>query len=239
MEKTPISRMDRVEAALAELAESQKETERQVQQTNRVVERLGEKIEALAQESRKTEEEIKALVQQSNKTEEEIRALTQESRKTKEEMRNLAAQLRRTDRDFNGKWGSLIEAFVEGVLVSLLQERNIAVTQLAETTGIIDTATRRRLAEFDMIAVNGEEVVVVEVKTTLNVRKVNEFIAKLIRFKGWFSQYKDKKVYGAIAFIKADASSEVYAQKNKLFAIRAVGEGAAILNESGFEPRTF
>jgi len=231
-----MSDMDQIRATLAELAKFHQEEEQKHAQRNEEFARV---MQEAAEERKKTELQLQKTNRMVERLGEKIEELTAQSKETDKEMRALAAQLRKTDRDFNGKWGSLIEALVESIVVSLLQERNIAVTQLAETTGVIDTATRRRLAEFDMIAVNGEEVVVVEVKTTLNVRKVNEFIAKMTTFKGWFGQYRDKKVYGAIAFIKADASSDEYAQKNKLFVIRAVGEGALILNDRGFEPREF
>jgi len=182
-------------------------------------------------------ESQKEAVEERKKMSEEIRELIANSAKTEQVMRELAKQLKKTDEDFNGKWGSFVEALVRGVLISLLQERGIKVDHFAMVRK--GRVGKQTVSEFDLIAINGREVVVVEVKTTLDVKKVDGFMQKLSKFREWRPEYRDKIVYGAVAFIKANESSEVYAQRKKLFVIRAVGEGAVILNESGFEAREF
>ena len=57
--------------------------------------------------------------------------------------------------------------------------------------------------EFDIIAVNGREVVIVEVKTTLRLRDLDHFTEKLKMFKKVWPEYRDKKIYGAVAYLKA------------------------------------
>jgi len=79
----------------------------------------------------------------------------------------------------------------------------------------------------------------VEVKTTLRVKYLNEFIGKLRRVKTWLPSYKNVRVYGAVAFLRAEEESDVYAERKKLFVIRATGDSAAIVNQPGFEPRAF
>ena len=56
---------------------------------------------------------------------------------------------------FIGQWGKLMEALVEGDLVRLLQQRDIAV-HYTVTNPRQDYGERRW--EFDIVAVNGEEV---------------------------------------------------------------------------------
>ena len=60
--------------------------------------------------------------------------------------------------------------------------------------------------EFDLITVNNEneEVVVFEVKTTLKIRHVDHFIKKLKSFREIFHYNRDKTIYGAIAYLKAN-----------------------------------
>ncbi|MEA3642456.1 MAG: hypothetical protein VBE63_21295 [Lamprobacter sp.] len=74
-----------------------------------------------------------------------------------------------------------MESLVEGDLVNLLRARGIAIT---------DTSTRLKGQradggnyEFDILAHNGEELVVVEVKTTLRPKDVKAFLRKLDQFK--------------------------------------------------------
>ena len=112
-----------------------------------------------------------------------------------------------------------MESLVKGDLIKLLKERGIKVKSALTN---LESEYDGKYTEFDIIAVNGEEVVVVEVKTTLTVSHVNEFIKKLEKFKKWRPEYGDRKVYGAVAYLKADASSNVYADKKKLFVIKAL-----------------
>ena len=137
---------------------------------------------------------------------------------------------------FTSQWGALMESLVEGDLVPLLQARGITVRY---------THTRMRGRrngehyEFDILAENGEEVVVVEVKTTLRAEDVAQFLEKLGKFTVYAPGYQGKKIYGAVAYLKTDASVVVHAERRGLFVIRATGNSASIINDADFRPRVF
>ena len=119
-------------------------------------------------------------LQREPATPEEIWAILRE---VSNEQKELSRQQRQTDRQmkklaglFTSQWGALMESLVEGDLVPLLQARGVTVRY---------THTRMRGRrngehyEFDILAENGEEVVVVEVKTTLRAEDVAQFLEKL------------------------------------------------------------
>ena len=59
---------------------------------------------------------------------------------------------------------------------------------------------------------NGEEIVVVEVKTNLKNKDVRDFVAKLKKVKTtYLPEYKDKKIYGAVAYLRVNGASEIQA----------------------------
>ena len=182
-------------------------------------------------------------VQKTYSSEREIAEIWKLFRETDRKMEETDRQMRATDRKlskledlFTGQWGKLIETLVEGDLVKLLQERGIKVeATLTSLKGEYDG----EYAEFDIIAVNGKEVVVVEVKTTLQLSHVKYFIKKLEKFTKWRPEYKDKKVYGAVAYLKANAGSGRYTEKQKLFVIKATGSSASITNSKRFKPKNF
>jgi len=141
------------------------------------------------------------------------------------------------ERLFTSQWGKLMESLVEGDLINILNARGI---------GITDTSSRLKGKcpdggnfEFDIIAHNGEEIVVVEVKTTLRPKDVTLFLDKLGRIKEWLPRYQKNRIYGAMAWLTADAGAEVMVDSRGLFSIRATGDSAAILNDPGFEPRAW
>lgn len=190
----------------------------------------------------------KELGQSQKKTEESLRELHGEHKKTEESLRELHEVQRRTEKslektngNFNNKWGTFMEDLVKGDLVKLLNERKIRVKRTSSHLQCYrsDNSTE---AEFDLVADNGEEVVVVEVKTTLTGDKIDKFIKKLKGFKKAFPQYKDKKVYGCVAHLGDHKDAVEEAEKNGLFIIKAPGgtsDVSTIVNPQDFKPKQF
>ena len=164
------------------------------------------------------------------------RQLQETDRQLQETDRETGRRLRKLDDLFNGQWGKLMEALVEGDLVKLLNQRGIAVDY---TSTNLKKEHGERRWEIDILAVNGDEAVVVEVKTTLKVRHVDHLIGFLRDFPDLMPTYAGKQVYGAVAYLKADESSDTYAERQGLYVIRATGSSASITNPEDFKPRRF
>ena len=154
----------------------------------------------------------------------------------REQMKDTDRRLKKTDELFNSQWGKLVESLVEGDLVPLLRERGIEVLS---THRRVDGRRNGDHYEFDILAINGEEVVVVEVKTTLRSGDVTHFLGKLTRFTEYEPVWKGKRIFGSVAYLEADTSVQVYAQRRGLFVIRATGSSASIINQADFKPRVF
>ena len=212
------------------------------------IQRLGEKLDAMLvrEEERRLEaakrEEERRL--EAAKREEERRLEAAEEAKRdaerKAELDKITKEMRRRtnklDELFTSQWGKLVEALVDGKVVEILNERGIEVEQTSQRCeGVYQGKTQ----EIDILAINGEEIVAIEVKTTLRPEDVGVFEAKLKVLKLWMRHYADKKVYGAVAYIRADAGSAELAAKRGLFVIKAVGDSARLTNADGFKTRTF
>jgi len=160
------------------------------------------------------------------KTDKELSKRFKETDKKIKELANL----------FTTQWGKLIESLVEGELIKLLTERGINVESVLQRR----RGTRNgENYEFDLIAVNTDEIVIVEVKTTLRPDDVKDFVEKLRKAKVFMPEYKNMKIYGAVAFLTAIAGSEVMAEKQGLFVIRAAGGSSKIINREDFVPVIF
>ena len=157
--------------------------------------------------------------------------------------KELDKQFKETDKKikelsnlFTTQWGKLIESLVEGDLIRLLNEKGIEVHQTSQR---VSGSYKGKSYEFDIIAANNEEIVVVEVKTTLRVDDVKNFLKKLPQFKTWMPVYKEKKVYGAVAFLTSSSASHIMAENKGLFVIKATGNSSSIVNQEGFKPKLF
>ena len=156
--------------------------------------------------------------------------------RVEKQMEDTDRRLKKTDELFNSQWGKLMESLVEGDLVPLLQKRHIPVTH---TQTRLQGRHNGEHVEFDILAENGEDVVVVEVKTTLRPGDVAHFLEQLGKFTTYRPLYKARKIYGAVAFLKADKSVQVHAERQGLFVIRATGSSASIVNNTEFVPRVY
>ena len=176
----------------------------------------------------------KDLQSSQKETDQKVKEVSQQIEKNNKGL-NKAKEL------FETQWGRLVESLVKGKLLSLLNERGIEVQNLSQGT---ETSYKKedgqiQQKEFDIIAVNGDEVVAVEVKTTLTPEKVNYFIESLKDFKKYFSHYKTLKIYGAVAYLKSESEAHLFAQRQGLFVIRATGDSASIINTKDFKPKAF
>ena len=110
---------------------------------------------------------------------------------------------------------------------------------------IVDISRRVEVkdVEIDLIAANTDTVVVIEVKTTLQREDIDTFIStKLSRFTVLRPPYKDSKIYGAIAFVKASSNEKAlvnYALSQGLIVIKAMRGTNHIVNSKEQTPRNF
>ena len=232
---------EEVLASFKELANAQRLTEK-ARREGEKERREGEKAlrESLRESQQKTE---KALRELSKSLKESNRELT---KNLDESNRELTKNLNAANGNFNNKWGNFLENLVKGDLVKLLSKRNIKV-DMVRSRLVASDSTGKEVGEFDLVAMNGKEIVTVEVKTALTKEKVEKFINKLKMFKKYFPEHRDKVLYGGVAFLCEPQDEEAesaakYAEENGLFVILSPGgEGdfSTMSNSKDFKPKSF
>ena len=186
-------------------------------------------IRELTESQKETDRQIKGLGKSQAETDRQLK-------ETDRQLKETDRQLKRTDAHFNTQWGRLVESLVEGDLVKKFNERGISVQR---TVSNAKATVNQQEYEFDIIAINGDQVIVVEIKTTLRAKDVDYFTIKLNNFKNFFPEYNDKKIHGAVAYIRSDSGVVRYSEKNGLFVIRATGNSSSIINAENFFPASF
>jgi len=193
------------------------ETDRKFQETNNLLEKSSLDVDDKFKEA-------KALIEQSSiETDKRLK-------ETDRQMKNLLKKMSESE----SRWGRFVEALVDGSLVSLLKTVDINVT---------GTLTREKKLhngkqyEIDIIAKNGNDLVAVEVKTTLSPQDVDYFVNVLNVIKEVFPEYSEKKIVGAVGYINEDSKAHIYAENQGLLVIKAVGESAKLVNSADFKPK--
>ena len=218
-----------------------KETGQQIKDLSANQEKTDLQIKDLSTNQEKTDLQIKDLSANQEKTDLQIKETDQKIKEVSQQIEKNNKGLNKAKELFETQWGRLVESLVKGKLLSLLNERGIEVQNLSQGTETSYTKEDGQIQqkEFDIIAVNGDEVVAVEVKTTLTPEKVNYFIESLKDFKKYFSHYQALKIYGAVAYLKSESEAHLFAQRQGLFVIRATGDSASIINTKDFKPKAF
>lgn len=225
--------LSEIKEILKELSASQKETDAMFKETRALFKELFEA-------QKEAQKETDAMFKETDAKFKETSAMLKEFSSLRDDVwrqfRETDKQIAKVSSEFTSKWGKLVETLVAGDLVDLLRERGVAVNRLA---------TRQRGSvngqnfEFDIVAMNGNEIVVVEVKSTLKVHHIKHFIKQIKRFKEFYPEYQNYKIYGAVAYLHVEEKADAYAENQALLVIRATGDSASITNEEGFIPRAF
>ena len=130
-----------------------------------------------------------------------------------------------------------MEALAEGSAVQLM--KGWGMDHVNRTIANVPGHYKGKDREFDILVINGNEMVVVEAKTTLKQKHVDHFLITMQDFKKYCHEYKALKVYAGVAYIKAGDQVLAYAERKGLFVIRSVGDNALLMNKKNFKPREF
>jgi len=157
-------------------------------------------------------------------TKEDIfRLFAETDKRFKETDRRLDKRFRETDKKikelaslFTGQWGKLIEALVKPSALKLFRERGVKVT---ETYQRLESCRNGSQMEIDILLANDKEAVVIEVKTTLKVEDVREFLDDLTRFTFFFPRYKGLILYGGVAGIQIEEDADKFAYRHGLLSL--------------------
>ena len=137
---------------------------------------------------------------------------------------------------FSDPRSRLTDSLVENDLYVLLKKKGIEVQSTSVNGHGMHEGER---LWYNAMAVGREEVILVEVRVSLRTEDVTDFLERLAKFKDWMKHYRGRRILGAVAYLGAEESAEVYAERQGLFVIRATGSSASIINQADFQPRVF
>ena len=195
------------------------------------IEALFKGIDRLGESQAKTDEQIKELRESQAETHEQIRDLKSFLDEVGRRLDKVGKQLG----DLGIVQGEVAEDLFYRNLKSLFKKRDMLFREVKRNV------RRKGKGEYDIVASNGKEVLVIEVKNKLTRRLVDEFIRrKLPRFKELFPEYKDKMLLGGVGALVVKEDVGRYAEKAGLFVLTQTDEGgAALVNKDRFRPKVF
>jgi hypothetical protein len=221
---------DDIWAILRELAESRKETELMLRETDRILRESSQETDRRFQETdrilREASQETDRRFQETDrKFQETDRKFQETDRKIKEVNLQLGK--------LGNRLGDFIEEAVRPSAVRLFRERGIDVHEVHQK---IDAQRGNDGIEVDLLVVNDTDVIAIECKSNLSVDDVKDHLERLSKIKRMLPTYADKRIMGAVAAMVIPDAVALYAYRHGLFVIGQNGEQLHIRNKEGFNP---
>ncbi|PID89679.1 MAG: hypothetical protein CSB01_00825 [Bacteroidia bacterium] len=194
---------------------------------------------------KETDKKFQETDRQFKETDKKFQETDRQFKETEKMFKETDRQFKETDKKINkvhglftSQWGKLIESITASGCLNLFKQRGVDISTTYRNIKVEVKGVKK--AEYDVILANGTEVVIVEVKTSLKVEHVKYLLDKLKEVKNLLKSFSDKDIYGAVAAISFDESSDSYAIKNGLFVIKNSGSGILnIDNDADFKPAIF
>jgi len=204
------------------------------------LDRIEKGLELLLQGTSELREEQKRYTEER---EEEQKRYTDERRETQ---KKIDAQIEKTTRNLDETRRQLADlGLVQGEVAEDLFYRNVRYLFKAERD-IIFTDVKRNLkkkgvGEYDIVAVNGDAVLVIEVKNKLQKRMIDRFVdKKLPKFPEIFPEFRGRRLFGGIGALVVKDDVGRYAEKEGLYVLTQTSEGgAALINRKTFRAKEF
>jgi len=180
------------------------------------------------------------------KTDAQIQKTDAQILELKESQNRTDAQLQKTITkldEIGRQLGDL--GLVQGEVAEDLFYRNVRYLFKEERDMIFSNVKRnlkkKGAGEYDIVAVNGDAVLVIEVKNKLQKRMVDKFVEdKLPKFKEIFPEYRERRIFGGMGALVVKEDVSRYAEKAGLYVLTQTSEGgAALINRKNFRAKEF
>jgi hypothetical protein len=190
-----------------------------------------------------TIEDIRAILKQLAQSQQELsqaqKELSQAQKETDKQIKETDKQINRVSKqigELGNRLGEFVEWQVRPAVVRLFQERGIDVHEFHP--GISVKRDNEGL-EIDLLVVNDTDAILVEVKSKLTQRDVDEHLQRLAKFKRLMPRFRDVKALGAVAAMIVPNEVASYGCRQGLFVLVQSGENVIILNDAEFTPRVW
>ena len=190
-----------------------------------------------------TIEDIRAILKQLAQSQQELsqaqKELSQAQKETDKQIKETDKQINRVSKqigELGNRLGEFVEWQVRPAVVRLFQERGIDVHEFHPD---ISVKQDNEGLEIDLLVVNDTDAILVEVKSKLTQRDVDEHLQRLAKFKRLMPRFRDVKALGAVAAMVVPNEVASYACRQGLFVLVQSGENVIILNDAEFTPRVW
>jgi len=175
-------------------------------------------------------ETVWAILQEVGKKQEE---LAKSQKETDRQMKESAARLDKQLGKLGNRMGEIIEYMVAPNLREKFRELGLNFPQVHQNSNVADYDNKIFL-EIDVKLENGDKVMLVEVKTNLTTKDLQDHIKRLKKMRVYADLHGDRRTFlGSVAGAVITANAKEYALEKGLYVIEPSGETFNIIPPNG------
>ena len=192
-------------------------------------------------ETRKAIDETRKAIDESRKETDEtrkyLRDIIQDLKESQQKTEKLVAEVTKNLGGLGNTLGIMTEAMFSPDLWKKFRDIGFEFSTQCPHRKFYEN--NRCLAEADYYLENGEYVMLVEVKTTMEIEFINDHLERIEKIRRYMDAREDKrKIVGAVAGGSVPENVLKYAQRQGLYVITYSGETSAIAESpEGFRAR--
>ena len=182
--------------AQAELTAAQKETDKQLKETDLLLKEVSQQQKENAQQLKETDKQLKETDLLLKEVSQQQKENAQQQKKTDKQLKELGQQIG----GLGAKFGSFTEGLALPSMETILRQR----FGMEVVSPSVRVSKNGQHLEIDVLAyTNGElnTAYIVEVKSHAKEESITQLKSILQRFRSFFSEHKDKKLYGILAAV--------------------------------------
>ena len=205
---------------LAELTTAQKETDRQLKETDR-------QLKEVSQQQKETELLLKEVSQQQKEN-------AQQQKETDKQLKELGKQIG----GLAAKFGSFTEGLALPSMETILRQR----FGMEVVSPSVRVSKEGQHLEIDVLAYSNGELntaYIVEVKSHAREESISQLKSILQRFRRFFPEHKDKKLYGILAAVHLSSELREKILQEGFYVARIHGQVFELDIPDNFQPRLY
>jgi hypothetical protein len=185
---------------------------------------------------------LRENARQQKETERQMKETDRQMKETDRQMKETERQMKETDRKI-GKLGNRFGELVEHLVLPNIREKfkalNYTFTKTGSDMEFFDRGGKA-LTEADIWLENGEFVMVVEIKSRLRKRDVEEHVQRMGKLRSYFDERRDeRKLLGAVAAAVVPNGLREYVPERGFYLLEQSGDTMRITAPEGFKPRVW
>jgi hypothetical protein len=186
-----------------------------------------DRIEKILAEIAKAHQDLVRAQQETERVQQETKkTLSEAQQETERVQQETKKTLNEAIGGLSNKLGSLVEHIMTPDLPRKFKEFGFAFDRITTVKWAVDGSL---YAQIDGLLENGAEAMVVEVKTTLRRKDVDEHLDRMEKIRAYADGHNDKREFlGAVASTIIDRDTRAYALSKGLFVIEPSGEDVKI-----------